>query len=214
MVSPVARFSSVSLKVWMGIAIALMAIAVWLCLTLLHVAPQVTVLPQLFSPDTMRFHQFVEATNLNAVDQVKEKALIDEMLVRFYVENRNIYVPDKREMSYRIGVRGPIARLSTYAVYQKFMEGKEELVERISDDNQTTKSADITSVIRRDNTFSVDFDTYVQSKGLVRKEGSYRATVKIRYFPKNRRFHTDLTNPFGMAVISYDETVLKKTTSK
>ena len=201
--------SSISLRGWIGITVALMVLMIWFVLTLFHMAPDIVVLPQLFSPDIMRFNQFIEATNLNAQAQVKEHFLIDEMMIRFYIENRHFYVPDGAELAYRYGGRGPVARLSSPQIYQTFLAEKGPYLESVQ--NATGSSVvDITAVSRRDNTFTVDFDQYIQEGMQVRFAGSYRATAKIAYSAAHQNFSSDFINPFGMVVVSYDETILKK----
>lgn len=198
------KFSEISLKVWMGLTAVLMAVMVWVVLTLSHMAPQVAVLPQLFSPDIMRFEQRLEATNLNAGKQLTDRKLIDEMLVRFFVENYHFYIPDKWELDYRYGPLGPIARLSTPAVYRKFMADKKDY--RTDVENKTnTQTADITHVSRRDNVFTVDFDLYETEDLKVRKVGSRRATLRVGFYTGRQLYLTDFVNPFGLTVEVYDE---------
>ena len=201
------RFSNVSLRFWMGLSIVLMTICLILVMTLSNMAPRIVVLPQLFTPDTMRFGQFIEATNLGA--QVKEKRLIDEMLVRFYVENRYFYVPDGWELAYRYGGRGPVARLSTPNIYSGFVRGKGNYLENLQEKSETT-SIDITKINRRDNTFTVDFDIYRFNNGQRMFGGSRRATIQVGYSPRFINFSKDFANPYGLFVSHYKETTLKK----
>ena len=208
-------FTSLSMKIWMGIIILLMAVTLWLVMTLSNAAPYVHVLPQVFSKDTMNFSQLVETTNMNMPDKelkrIKELYLIDEMLVRFYVEMRHGFVPDFSELTYRYGPNGPIRRLSTPAIYRKFAAQKGALdPQQLKEMQGQTTTADITRVTRRDDVFTVDFDLYQSRNGAVSFGGSRRATVKIKRMPSYRSFGSDFTNPFWVVVVSYDETALKK----
>ena len=200
------KWSDVSLKVWMGVTGGLMFLMVWIVLTLSHMAPQVAVLPQLFSPDIMRFGQRVEATNLNAGEQLTDRKLIDEMLVRFFVENYHFYIPDRWELDYRYGPLGPIARLSTPAVYRKFMADKKDYRTNV-ENKRYTQMADITSVSRRDNVFTVDFDLYEMHDMKVSKAGSRRATLRVGFYRGRQLYLTDFVNPFGLTVEVYDESL-------
>lgn len=198
------KLSDVSLKVWMGLTGVLMLLMVWIVLTLSNMAPQVAVLPQLFSPDIMRFGQRLEATNLNAGQQLTDRKLIDEMLVRFFVENYHFYIPDQWELDYRYGPLGPVARLSTPAVYRQFMADKKDY--RADVENKPyTQMADITDVSRRDNVFTVDFDLYELQDFQVRKTGSRRATLRVGFYKGRKQYLTDFVNPFGLTVEVYDE---------
>ena len=198
------KLSDISLKVWMGLTGVLMFLMVWIVLTLSNMAPQVAVLPQLFSPDIMRFGQRIEATNLNAGQQLTDRKLIDEMLVRFFVENYHFYIPDRWELDYRYGPMGPVARLSTPKVYSGFMADKKDYRNDI--ENKTyTQMADITRVSRRDNVFTVDFDLYEMKGFKVQKVGSRRATLRVGFYKGRQLYLTDFINPFGLTVEVYDE---------
>ena len=201
------RVSSVSLKLWIVLSVILMTVCLVLVMTLSSMARRVVVLPQLFSPDTMRFGQFIEATNMGA--PVKEKKLIDEMLIRFYVENRHFYIPDGGELTYRYGGFGPVGRLSTPGIYGGFIRSKGNFLENLPNETGTT-SVDITHVERVDNTFTVDFDVYRYDKGQQMFAGSRRATVKVGYSPVYRSFRKDFANPYGLFVHYYEESGLKK----
>ena len=201
------HFATLSIKVWASLMIVLMTGTVLLVITLSDVAPKVNAIPQLFSKDPMNFGQLVEVTNFNT--QVKEKALIDEMLVRFYIENRVNYIPDISELSYRYGEMGPIRRLSSPGVYGEFLAQIGNFAEGVSAES-ATRSADIIQVRRTDNNFTVDFDVYAFNKGIISFMGRRRATVRIDYSPAYRGFMSDFVNPYGLIVVSYRETGVKK----
>ena len=205
-------FSRIPLQFWMGLSVVLMAICIFFVMTLANMAPQIKVMPQLFREDAMTANQFVEATAINSKVPLKEKKLIDEMLIRFYVENRHFYVPDRGELAYRYGPRGPIARLSTPRIYHAFVKGKGNYLENVQN-NPDTVTVDIVAVKRRDNVFYVDFDIYRFTDGRQAFSGTRRATIKIDH---NQRFgdrsfiFRDFVNPYGFYVKSYDETALIK----
>ena len=201
------RFSAISLKIWMGLAALLMAICLILVMTLSNMAPRIVVLPQLFSPDTMRFGQFVEATNMGA--RLKERELIDEMLIRFYVENRYFYVPDGAELAYRYGGSGPVARLSIPPIYIAFVSSKGDYLDNVQQLTETA-TVDILSIKRQDNTFTVDFDLYRGGGAKRIFSGTRRATIRVGYSPSYVSFRGDFVNPYGLFVTYYNETGLKK----
>jgi len=201
------RFSDISLRLWMGLSVVLITVCLIMVVTLSNMAPRVTVLPQLFSPDTMRFGQFVEATNMNT--RLKERELIDEMLIRFYVENRYFYVPDGMELAYRYGGIGPIARLSEPSIYIGWVSGKGSYLENLQEATETT-TVDIINLTRRDNTFTVDFDIYRFNGGQRFFGGTRRATIRVGYHPRYKGFRKDFVNPYGLFVSYYKETALKK----
>ena len=202
-------FQVLPLRFWMGLSIVLMTICILFVITLSNMAPQIRVIPQLFRPDTMSANQFVEATAINPHVSVKESKLIDEMLIRFYIENRYFYVPDIKELRYRYGGRGPVARLSRPDVYAAFAKSKGNYLENVQN-NPDTVTVDILNVRRRDNVFTVDFDIYRFTDGRQAFSGTKRATVKIGHNWGLRSFGADFVNPYGFFVMSYDETSLKK----
>lgn len=201
--------SSVSIKIWMALLVLLLFISIMLVITISNTASRVKVLPQLFSPDIMKFGHFVETTNMNV--PVKESKLIDEMFVRFYIENRNNYIPDLYELSYRYGGRGPVGRLSTPAVFNQFLAQIGNYAENLQQDGTpVTRAIDITRLTRQDNTFSVDFDVYQFDEHTISYIGSRRATVRIAHSPAYRNFSADFANPYGFVVVFYKESSLKK----
>ena len=206
------RFLLIPLRFWIGLSIVLMTICVVLVLTLFNTAPQIHVMPQLFRKDAMTANQFVETTAINPNVPLKESKLIDEMFVRFYVENRHFYIPDKEELLYRYGEDGPIGRLSTADVYNSFISSKGNFIEDVQNELGTT-TVDIWRINRRDNVFYVDFDIYQFAEGRKAFGGTRRATVKIGHDQGrgNRSlYYSDFVNPYGFYVLSYDETALKK----
>ena len=203
-------FSRFSLKFLMGLSIVLMAICVILVITLSEMAPEVHVIPQLFRKDPMMANQFVEATVISPNVRPKESKLIDEMLIRFYVENRYFYIPDLGELAYRYGRNGPIARLSTPSIYFAFVKSKGNYLENVQN-NRGTVSVDIWRINRRDNVFYVDFDIYRMTEGRQAFGGTKRATIKIDHNWNRRNMNRrDFVNPYGFYVKSYDETSLVK----
>ena len=206
-----------SFKVWLLIVTVLLGIMVLLSLTLVNTTPNVRTLPQFFTKDTMFFERYLEIENLNQ-EKIKEKKLIDDMLIRFYLENRNEYMPDKTEMTYRWSGRGPVARLSSDNVYRDFWKVKSKELEGIGDadmlsgekENMDTKSIDIISISRIDNVFTVDFDTYQRRSVSAKNLGRKRAIIEIKYNPRSRyRFASDFANPYGLTVTSYKESEKK-----
>ena len=197
-----------SIKIWMTFLIVLLSVLILLVITVSNTVSRVHVVPQLFSPDIMHFNHFVETTNMQV--PVKEKRLIEEMLIRFYVENRNNYIPNLRELIYRYGPTGPIARLSSPDVFNAFTEQVGNFTENLQEKGFTTKGVDIVRLTRQDKVFTVDFDIYQFDGARASFQGSMRATIQISESPAYRQFLGDFSNPYGLVVTSYRETPLKK----
>lgn len=197
---------SISLKIWAGVLCILLGVMMWLVITASNMAPEVAVLPQVFARDTMNFHQFMEATPLS-MQAIKEQKLLDEMFARYYVENRNEYIPSPSELSYRWGIGGPVWRLSAPHVYNQFMAGKEGFAENAKSQTRTTM-VDIINVARQDDTFTIDFNVYQFDNFAIYPLGMRRAVLKKGRGP--RSFGADFVNPFGFRVVDYNESSVKK----
>jgi hypothetical protein len=196
---------SLSLRGWLFITTVVMAMNIFLALTLVHFAPKVQVVAQFFSPNVMNFGQLTEATSFNG--DVSDKRLIDEMLVRYYIHMRHEFIRDKYELSRRWGPIGPVARLSFPNVYQDFSDNIGELDEKIKN-SAGTSSPHVTSVSRFDNIFTVDFDVYEWINGGVVRRGR-RAVIRVVDLPERRGFWFDMVNPYGLTVQQYNETEKK-----
>ena len=198
-------FFSVPMKFWFVVLPILVVVALLFVITLSRMAPRITVIPQLFPKDVMRFDQFSEATHIQA--KSKDANLIDEMFVRFYIENRKNYIPDLWEMAYRYGRSGPVARLSLPAVYNSYRAGIGNFQEKKEKASTVT---DIVRLSRLDNTYTVDFDVYRYLGGQTSFSGRRRATLRISHMKRYRRYGKDFANPYGFVVTSYSESPLKK----
>lgn len=197
------RFADFSVRAWLVITGSLMTVNVFFALTLLHMAPKASVLAQLLTPNVMTFGQALEATSFSA--PIGDKKLIEEMLIRFYIENRVEFIPDMAEMSYRWGVVGPVRRLSSPTVYGQFIQDKGDFVTD-SKNRTDTQSVHILDVRRQGNIFTVDFDIYKQDGMTVLRPQSRRAVITIAEGAGYKGFGKDFVNPFGTVVAKYDET--------
>lgn len=192
-------------KFWMVIASAIIGINLFLILTLMQMAPKLQVIAQILTTSPMQSNQLLQTEPFSY--NTGDKKLIDETLVRFYIDSRYTTFQDKDEMQSRWGGGGPIARLSTRDVYQKFAGNLKDKLTEINNSNVTT-SVDIVSISRIDNIFTIEFDIYTYGRGNVRSQRKV-AVVTVGYNPGRRFFSTRYSNPFGMFVKSYQETVKK-----
>ena len=192
-------------KFWMVVASVAIAVNLFLILTLMQMAPRLKVMAQILTTSPMQSNQLLqtEPFSYNAGD----KKLIDETLIRFYMDSRYTTFQDKEEMQNRWGGRGPVARLSTQDVYKSFAGNLKEKLTEINNRNTTT-SIDIISISRIDNIFTIEFDIYTYGRGAVRSQRKV-AVVTIGYNPGRQFFNAKYSNPFGMFVKSYKESVKK-----
>ena len=94
-------------------------------------------------------------------------------------------------------------------MYDEFLAQVGNYTEVSKAENET-RAADIIQVERTDNNFRVDFDVYLHTKGGVIYAGRRRATVRIDHTPAYQGLMSDFVNPYGLVVVSYRETGVKK----
>lgn len=180
-----------------------MAVNILFVLTLAQMAPHLRVVAQVLTKDIMLSNQYIEATPFEA--NIADKKLIDEMLVRHYLEMRHTLFSDAFEMGRRWGPGGPVWILSTPAVFGAFYAGKAEMLEEIGK-SPISRTVDVRSVNRKDDIFSVEFDVLSYDGVSAVSQKSYHVILHVAYTPARRVFSPNFTNPYGMIIVSYGET--------
>ncbi len=198
-------FSEKLAKFWMIVVAIIISINLFLILTLLQMAPKLNVVAQVLTSSPMTSVQLLQTEPFS--QSTSDKKLIDETILRFYLDSRYNIFQDKNEMSYRWGSRGPVAFFSDSSVYKQFSAGLKEKLTAIAN-NRSSTSIDIISVSRIDNIFTVEFDIYTYIRGQVSKKRRI-AIVEVGYNSARRSFNTIHSNPFGMYVKKFTETVKK-----
>lgn len=142
-------------------------------------------------------------TKINGIEAgVRDKGMIDEMLVRYYLEMRYTQIPDLSEMAYRWGIGGPVYFLSTSKLYNSFI-GKWD--KKIASLGNNVITIDIKKVKKEGNSFKVDFDLYENLPDGQPRFKSKHADLKFRY--ANFHMYTPFfSNPYGLIFTSLDET--------
>ena len=153
-----------------------------------------------------------EVRSVGMARPFEEMGLVDEMLMRFFIENWHNYVPDLKEMSYRYGRRGPVRRLASSAVARQYAQKTAGFAEKLKENehNTATKTVDIIKITRSGDTFTVDFDIINYDGKSKSSGGRWRATARMTHRPAYRQFGRDFINPYGFVVIYYKEDPLKK----
>ena len=114
-------FSEKLAKFWMVIASFVIGVNLFLILTLLQMAPKLQVVAQVLTSSPMTSVQLLQTEPFS--QSTSDKKLIDETILRFYLDSRYNTFQDKDEMNYRWGSRGPVAFFSSPAVYRAFTTG-------------------------------------------------------------------------------------------
>lgn len=211
-------------KFWMVLASIGIAINLIIVLTLLQMAPKLKIIAQILpSSDTTK-----ETANYAQIDTLplkgllssdsninkNNRALLDEMFVRYYLDMRLSRFNDPAEMLYRwVGV---VRRLSAPHVYytflKEFKEGIEEELKKMPEEKET-RSIDILSVSSIGKIYSVEFNVfqYDPLAPIPRPKVQRRiATIEIAHRPNVHLYNTQETNPYGFYIKNYRETVKKK----
>lgn len=192
-------------KFWMMIASVVITINLFIVLTLLQMAPKLHVLAQILTTP-MSSQELVQTDPFSG--SIGDKKLIDETLVRYYLDMRLSEFHDKDEMARRWQPGGPVFLLSSSPVYQRFAQNLKEKLTATNAANGN-KSVDVVSVSRLDNTFTVEFDVYSYFRGTMQVQRRV-AIIEVAYNPYRRYFRTTGANPYGMFIKTYNESIKKQ----
>lgn len=210
------KLAVVRAKFWMTLASVSITFNLLIVLTLVQMAPKLKAIAQIL-PSPMSTTEHIQIDTLPApgflsTDSLSNKVnreLLDEMLIRYYVDRRISTFADKNEMNSRWGRFGDISRLSAPPVYSKFAKGLAEKIKQIGGLKET-KSVDIVHISKLGNTYTVEFDVYTfnQYDSTVRPRVQRRsANIIIGHHPKRAFFSGRFSNPFGFYIQQYDEAV-------
>lgn len=183
-------------------------------LSILKLAPEIVIDPQLFV-ELSDSQSLVKRERVDRWMDSREKMMINFM--KQYVELRNTYIKDEKEMNNRWLWGGLVSYLSTYPVYKEFEKVfpklKEEMMEK-----ESSRSVEILSVERtggeNSNTWKIEFKTYdfTFKQNRLSRRASVEPIIEERFWTANIRGYVDpnrrtayrrLLNPLGFVVYSY-----------
>ncbi len=204
---------------WISRLMAMLATAsllygVCATLSILKLAPEIIIDPQLFV-ELSDSHSIVKRERVDRWMESREKMMINFM--KQYVELRNTYIKDEKEMNNRWLWGGLVSYLSSYPVYKEFEKVfpklKEEMLKK-----ESSRSVEILSVERtggeNSNTWKIEFKTYdfTFKKNRLSRRASVEPIIEERFWTANIRGYVDpnrrtayrrLLNPLGFVVYSY-----------
>lgn len=197
------KAAEVIAKFWMVIASIIITINLFIVLTLIQIAPKLTVLAQpLSSPmESLDLIKITPFTN-----DFEDKKLIDELLIRYYLENRYITFSDEYEMNRRW--KNVVRLLSSPYVYSQFTKNMDEKIKKIKED-RITRNIDIVSLHRIDNTYTIDLDIYQYAQGKTLKQRQ-QVIIEVAYNPNRKSFNMVFANPYGLYVKKFNEAIKKE----
>ena len=199
--------AALSFRVMLALSVVLMAFLVLLALTAVQVGGQLKVVAQFFptTKDSSILYEFNQLNTLSPIER-GDRRLVDEMLMRQYLEMRYEQIPDVREMSYRWGIQGPVYTLSSPKVYRAFSAGLEKKLEDLPD---LVITINIKDVSRHDNVFVVNFSVLEQSPDGQIRVKEKNAVLEFRYVSGRPRWDPKLINPYGLVFVRFEETERK-----
>ena len=183
-------------------------------LSILKLAPEMMYDVQIFV-ELSDSKSMVKREHINRRMESREKIMINAM--KQYVELRNTYIKEDREMNNRWLWGGLVSYLSTYKVYKQFEKEYPKLKAEMKE-NDSSRSVEILSIERtggeKSNTWKVEFKTYDYSfmePGAIKRVG-VKPNITERLWTANIRSYADrhrrtayrrLNNPLGFVVYSY-----------
>ena len=196
--------SVVCFRITFAASLLLLVLLVLLALTAVQVGGDLKVVAQFFSTtkESPILRKFSQLNTLSPIE-MGDRRLIDEMLMRHYLEMRYEQMPDVREMRYRWGIPGPVYILSSFKVYNDFAKGLEK---KLNDLPDVVVTVQIKDVKRHDNVFVVNFSVLenLPNGQVHRKEKN--AVLEFRYARGRPRWDPKLINPYGLIFVRFEET--------
>ncbi|MDD3669058.1 MAG: VirB8/TrbF family protein [Alphaproteobacteria bacterium] len=206
------RLSDLSAQTWRAAAFGLLVLALWLGFVLYRTAPQVRVVGQVFvkdiyaQRDVMYSDQLLEVLPFDA--DINDRKLIDEALVRYFIEMYYTLFVDEPEMTRRWSAGGPVFLLLAPDLFAEFYAEKAKVLKTLSKE-ASAQSVDIVNVFRTDNNFTIDFDLYAWNGMNPPQRVGKSLVLTIAYVPGRRVYGLNFSNPYGVTIVRMSETEKK-----
>ncbi len=197
------------------LAICSLLYGVCTTLAIMKLAPEIMIDPLMFV-EFSDSQSLVKREYINFQMESREQVMVNFM--KQYVELRNTYIKDAREMQNRWLWGGLVSYLSTYEVYKEF-EKVYPLLTAEMIENNSSRSVEILSVERtggeNSNTWKIEFKTYdytFKSQNRYARMDSVEPIITERFWtanirgyvnPRRRTAYRRLLNPLGFVVYSY-----------
>ena len=181
----------------------------FLSLTVLQAQQALHVVSFVVPEEIREFKQFAEVLSFDDVRGNTElRDLLEEMMVRYYIEMRYTMLADFSEMQRRWGSGGAVWRLSSPKVFRGFAINEEKLQD-LCVEKKVTQTVRITSVKKEvRGVYSVLFNLTRIVSG---KQTEKKMKVSLGYTYANgyRIFRSDFVNPYGLVFVGFDATEVK-----
>lgn len=204
-------------KFWMTMASIAIAINLIIVLALVQMAPKLKMIAQVLpsSETAINTSSHIQVDTLpvrgllGSTSDINKsnRALVDEMLVRYYIDARLSLFADEGEMASRWNPGGTIHRLSAPSVYKEFSKGLKEKLKSVKH-LRTTTSVYIASLSALGNTYTAEVDVYIHNPFEPNEKPKVqRRVVTIQVAHRNNfyRYNKVESNPYGFYVAVYKE---------
>jgi len=200
-----ADFSLAVTMVGCGVVFFLMF---FLSLTVLQAQQALHVLSFVVPRDIGEFKQYAEVMTFDELQKNSGlRDLLEEMMVRYYIEMRYTVLADQVEMARRWGSGGLVAQLSSPKLFSSFGFNIEKLKDLA--DKRVTQTVNVLSVVKTTTgTYTVTFDL-IRHVLDARTETRMSVVLGYTYSRWYKRFQQNFVNPFGMVFIGLDQSVVK-----
>ena len=204
-------------KFWMTLASIGIAINLIIVLALVQMAPKLKMIAQVLpsSETAINTSSHIQVDTLpvkgllSSTSDINKsnRSLIDEMLVRYYIDARLSLFADENEMGARWQMGGTIHRLSAPKVYKEFAKDLKEKLRGIKHLKATT-SVYITSLTSLGNTYTAEVDVYVYNPFEPNEKPKVQhrvITIQVAHRNNVHRYNKVESNPYGFYVAVYKE---------
>jgi len=178
--------------------------------TLFQAVIQIQVVSQVARDLSKGFMSFSDDLSQTVPLSIANTAILDEMMVRYYLEMRYSLLPDQKEMERRWAPSGVVAYLSTPSVFKEFQAQAIDL-EKV--EGRRPKVVDIIRVERVNNSkqYFVDIDIYEYDGSTRWVKQRKSLTVDYANWTSRVMLNQAFANPNGFIVTRvYEAEVIKK----
>lgn len=164
----------------------------------------VYVLPQFLSSRLMDSKQLITTSPFDKgfvfYDQDYDRLMIEEMLIRYYLEMRYTFFPNSAEMMRRWGWNSPMAYLSSSGVHRELVG--QDLEQKIRDMGESIRTVNITKFekdSKNDYARNIQMEIYIlRPDGFLENVQKYNVRLVFNYNNKYKLFTPNFNNPYGM----------------
>lgn len=173
------------------------------------------VLPQFLTSHSTSSRELISTSTFEKgntyLDRDYDRTLIEEMLVRYYLEMRYTFFPDFNEMMYRWGWNSPLAHISTSRVHEEVVgDDLENKIRQMPDFVRTVGILDISRDKESSNAYQVQMAIYtLRQDGVFESTELYNVRLVFRYSNSRKFYASQLSNPYGLYFTYVDAQLVK-----